>query len=495
MQFDNHLASWHGSRTMQAFWLALANLLSMSMTLLMAAVLSRFMSASDYGTYRQVIFIYYTLLMLFSGGMPRAYYYFLARVPVEEGRCVVMRLSLLLWLSAAMFSGILFFGSGVIAEALGNKALAPNLCYFAVTPMLLMPVLGVENILTVYGRARSVTVYVLVSRVVMFAGGVVPVVLFGCEVRGAVIGFVIASAVSCIIGLKLMFLPFSGVRHVKSEVSLREVLTFVTPVFAASVYGFVIASSSQFFVSRYFGVEAFAMFANGYKELPFVGMIIGAAMVVLLPEFTRMSTNRSRMADLRELWRSVVLKSCSMIYPLSVFCCFFASEIVTMIYGDAYKQAAILFMIITVVNLSRIVPYGPLMLATGNGKQFARAHLFTALLIVGLDLCCVTFFPSVLAIAIISSCCTLFYLGLMLRVIVRVLDTNLWSLMPWMEMLKILVISVAGCAVARFVVVACGVTGTFLFLAVGALLFTSLYFPLALWQHLDYRWILPVRSK
>ncbi|MDE6528828.1 MAG: hypothetical protein K2L78_07270, partial [Muribaculaceae bacterium] len=117
MQFDNHLASWHGSRTMQAFWLALANLLSMSMTLLMAAVLSRFMSASDYGTYRQVIFIYYTLLMLFSGGMPRAYSYFLARVPVEEGRCVVMRLSLLLCLSAAMFSGILFFGSDVIAEA------------------------------------------------------------------------------------------------------------------------------------------------------------------------------------------------------------------------------------------------------------------------------------------------------------------------------------------------------------------------------------------
>lgn len=39
------------SRTLQALWLALANLLSLSVTLVMQAVLCRYMTTSEYGTY------------------------------------------------------------------------------------------------------------------------------------------------------------------------------------------------------------------------------------------------------------------------------------------------------------------------------------------------------------------------------------------------------------------------------------------------------------
>ena len=72
------------SRTLQALWLALANLLSLSVTLVMQAVLCRYMTTSEYGTYSQVLYVYNTLLAVFSLGLPKAYSYYLARVSPED---------------------------------------------------------------------------------------------------------------------------------------------------------------------------------------------------------------------------------------------------------------------------------------------------------------------------------------------------------------------------------------------------------------------------
>lgn len=95
-------------RTARAFWLALANFVSFSATLVIASCLSRLLSPADYGTYRQVILVYYTFLMVFSMGLPKAYSYFLAKAPVEEGRSIVLKFGRIL-LALALFS-LLHFG-------------------------------------------------------------------------------------------------------------------------------------------------------------------------------------------------------------------------------------------------------------------------------------------------------------------------------------------------------------------------------------------------
>lgn len=130
------------SRTLQALWLALANLLSLSVTLVMQAVLCRYMTTSEYGTYSQVLYVYNTLLVVFSLGLPKAYSYYLARVSPEEGRDIVRKLNGLFLLLASVFSCILLWQAAAIAGVLGNPLLAEPLRLFAAAPMLLMPVLG-----------------------------------------------------------------------------------------------------------------------------------------------------------------------------------------------------------------------------------------------------------------------------------------------------------------------------------------------------------------
>ena len=71
------------SRTLQALWLALANLLSLSVTLVMQAVLCRYMTTSEYGTYSQVLYVYNT--------WPSFRWDFPKRTPITSPACRLRR--------------------------------------------------------------------------------------------------------------------------------------------------------------------------------------------------------------------------------------------------------------------------------------------------------------------------------------------------------------------------------------------------------------------
>ena len=465
------------NRTMLTFLLALANLMSFSVGIITAAILSRYMAVVEYGTYRQVIFIYTTLLVVFSMGLPKCYSYFLARVPIEYGADIVKLLNKLFFALSALFSIFLYLGADFISDIMGNELLVDNLRYFAITPMLLMPVMGVESILVVYGYGAMLLFYVFAGRLMMIVCTVMSVVVFDGGVTGAICGFVVSSAFSSIAGFWLSYWPFKRVTSYKSNIRIADIMSYSFPVMMQGIYGFFIGASSLFFVSRYFGVEEFALFSNGYKELPFLGMVIGAASGVIFPEFSRMSSNGDDKQNFVALWRTVWYKSSTIIYPLSVFCLIFAGEIMAFIYGENYRSAAFLFMIVSVIGIVRVVAYSPIMLSLGLGRGFANTHLVTAIMILALDVLCVNFFPSIIAIAIIATCCTVFCLFVMLITIAKSLESSLFKLIPLGAMSKILFASIISCLMARFLVHITGITNVLAVLAIGGVVYALIYFP------------------
>lgn len=476
------------ARTVQAAWLAMANFLQFNITLIISAILSRYMAADEYGTFRQVLYVYGTLLTVFSLGLPKAYSYFLARLPIDEGRCAVRKLNFIAVALSSLFAAVLFFGSGFIASLMGNPQLDASLRMFAAVPVMLMPVLGVESILTVYGMARKVVTYVIISRCFTVTCTVLPVTLLGLGLEGAVAGFVVSSGITCVAGLCLSSLPFREAtgRHKCCRLTVTEILRFAMPVFYSGIYGFIIASASQFFVSRYFGVEDFAVFANGYHELPLASMVIGAVAGTLLPEFSRMSKEGKDSSEFLSLWKNVMIKSSMVIYPLSVFFFVYAPDIIIFLYGEDYYRSATLFRIVSIINLARIVPYGPLLFAVGKGQLFANVHLVTAATLIGLLLLCVNFFPSLEAIALISTTCTVFAIALMMASISRILNAGIIQILPWAQLTKLLIISVSACLISRIAISHIVPGGVFSALISGFILFSMIYLLVSKITGFDY---------
>lgn len=439
-------------KTIQALWLMAGQLCSLLFGLGTLAVLSRYLTPEEYGTYRQVFYVYQTLLMLFSLGMPRAYSYFLVRMPAEEGRSFVGRMRRMFLALGAVFSASLYVGAGLIARALDNPALEPALRIFAPTPLLLMPVLGIESLLVALDRARLNAVYLLTNRSLTAAGVLLPVVAGGWGVPGAVGGSVAAALLSLGIGSFVERMPFRGLEPRPTGVSVREILGFSLPLFLAGVWGFVILSVSPFFIGRYLGASAFALYANGYVELPLAAWIVNASSVVLLPAFSRMRYEGEGSREIVGLWTSVILKSAKVIYPLAVFCCVFASPVMEWVYGTEYRAAGVLLQLVTPVVLLRVVPFSPVLLALGKGRTFSNIHLVTALVLTLAEALCVRWFPSLAAVAAVQTLCTVGCLAAAFRAVGASVQTGWRQLLPLRSLAALLLLSLFASGASRLLV-------------------------------------------
>lgn len=429
------------SNTMQAAWIGLGSLISMLLGIISSAILSRYLIKSDYGTYKQVMYIYNTLLIVFSLGLPRAYSYFLARSSVEEGYSIVKKINRIFLLIGIIFSLCLYLGSSIFADLLNNPSLKDCLELFAITPIFLLPMMGIESIMATYRKSHINAIYLFSTRFFSLICVVVPVLIFKATVYFAILGFVISAMLTCFLGYYLEKRPFKNYIATATSLDYKEIMRFSLPLFWASIWGLVINSANQFFISRYWGTEIFAEFSNGFFELPFVGMIVSAGAAVLLPVFSKMMYEKRSIDEFVEIWKSVFIKSAKIIYPLAVFFCVFATDVMLILYGEQYIGSSIYFRIILVVNLCKIIQYAPIIIALGQVKAYAGIHMSTAILIVALEYASVQLCPSPYMIAIIYVFCILFCIGGQLIIISKSLNLSIISLIPYKTLAIILLLS------------------------------------------------------
>lgn len=422
----------------QALWLGLGSFFSFLVGIVSPMILSRVFTKADYGTYKQVMYVYSTLLFIFTLGLPKAYSYFLPKYGREYSRDIINKITNLFIGMGFLFSLVIFTCAGPISRILNNPDLSLALKWFSPTPLFLLPTLGLEGIYSAFRKTQYVTVYSMLTRIMTVALTVLPVFMMDGTYIHAIIGFDVASLLTCIIALLLKSYPVRGVEHKKSSLTYKQVFQFSIPLMIASFWGIILSSANQFFVSRYFGNEVFADFSNGFMEIPFATMVIGAVTTVLLPRFSEMEEGTKMNDEVYALWQSALEKSAKIIFPMLIFSVIFARLIMVCMYGDAYGSSTVYFMIKNVSSLLYIVPFAPIMLAIGKTKDYANAHMIAAILIVVLEFTCVKTIPSAIAIAIISEICQALKIYLMMRVISHYAGRRILELIPVKSLSKIL---------------------------------------------------------
>lgn len=477
-RLSTYFGGLRGGRAGEAAWVGVSKGVSMCLSLFIAMALSRLMAPDDYGTYLQLLYVYGTLLVVFSLGLPGCYSYFLATVKsAGEGRGVVTKLTRLCVGMGGVFALSLFLLSDQLASLLGNAALGSGLRVFSVVPLAMMPAVGVEGIMVTCRRSRQLACYVCLSRLVTLLCVVVTAWASGGDTGCVTVAFVAASVVSGGVGLWLSYSPFRGVTAVAGGLSYGDVMRFALPVFYAGIYSFIISSSSQFFVSRYFGAGDFAVFSNGFREMPLAVIVMSAVGSVLLPELSRLAvTSRVECVG---VWCRAVYKSASVVWPVAVFCIVFAPEIMATLFGEGYRCGATLFRLASMICFVLVVPFFPLMAALGRSRDFARAHLLTAVSIVVLDCLSVRVFPSMTVIAAVSVAARMTCLVALLLTVSRVTGVGVSRLLPLPDMMRVLAVSGVACGSAVGVTSLTGIDGAPLTLAVAVGVAASVYVAVA----------------
>src|SRR5690606_15708129 len=138
--------SKNSSNYTQAVWLAISSFSSFALAFISAAILSRYFDKTEYGTYKQIIYIYSTLQVIFTAGLPSVFAYFIPRYNHEQGKYLVNRINKVFLILGFLFSLVLYFSSGFIAQMLKNNELAIGLKIFSIFPLFTLPTLGVEGL-------------------------------------------------------------------------------------------------------------------------------------------------------------------------------------------------------------------------------------------------------------------------------------------------------------------------------------------------------------
>lgn len=431
----------HSSNTVQAFWVASGSLSSILLAIVSAAILSRYFSKYDYGTYKQVVYVYSSLLVLFSAGLPRVYSYFLPRYTPEEGLSIVKKVSKMLFVAGLLFSAFLFFLSGPISVVMHNPSLAHPLRVFSPIPIFLLPTLGLEGIFATYRKTMYLAIYNTISRFLMLVFIVAPVVFFKGSLTDALYGWVFISVLTFFLALYFKTIPFRNIVALPTGLTYQQLFGFSLPLVTASLWGMTIKAADPFFISHYFGNIVYAEYANGFIELPFVAMITSSTSVVLLPVFSKMIQDGNAVEDLLATWTSVLQKSALLIYPLVVFFIFYAETIMVLLYSEKYAASGAYFQINMVLNFFNIIIFAPLFLAMGKTKLYSHLHLLFALLLWGSDFLVILLFHTPEAIAINSTFFQVVKIILFMYWSSRFLNVSIYRFFPFLMLFKIVFLS------------------------------------------------------
>lgn len=450
-------------------------------------ILSRYFDKGDYGTYKQVIYVYSTLLTVFTLGLPKAFSYYLPRVPLNQAKSLINKITNLFYLLGGIFSILLFLFSAQISLFINNPDLSLAIKIISPVPLLMLPTMGLESILATYRKTQFITIYTISTRMFSLLCVVLPVIFFKGTYIHAVIGFVVASALTFALAIYFKFLPVRHEANDKCNITYREIFRFSLPLLYASFWGMVIGSADQFFISRYFGNEVFADFSNGSLELPFVGMVVGASSMILAPLFSRQIHEKAdAKKEILPLWISVFEKTAKIIYPLVIFFWVFADIVMVLMYGSQYEISGIYFRIKLIVNFFTTISYIGLIMAINANRFYANVHFVHALVLIALELASVNLFNSPYLITGISVTCRIANTIAMLFYISKYFKLKLIDLFPVKLIGKIIPPSILILFATRFLLESVfHVKGIVMFLS-AFIVYILAYFAWSFYAKIDY---------
>jgi O-antigen/teichoic acid export membrane protein len=386
----------------QVLWLVLSNFSSFLLSFVSAAILSRYFDKVEYGTYKQIIYVYATLLSLFTLGLPTTFSYFIPRINAGQQKCFIQILNRLLVGLGLLFSVALFVLSDPIAVWLNNPELATGLKIFSPFPLFTLPTIGVEGIYTALRRTKEILVYQFSSKLFMLICIVLPVVLYGSNYRIAIVGWGIANFLTFLVAMWMKNRPYVHISKEEFAEPYKQIFNYSFPLLLALLGGVILRSADQFFISRYFGTKIFAEYSNGALSFPIASMISSSVTSVLLPIISK-ADSRGEFQAILPTYNNAVNKSVVLVYPMLVFCFFFSKDIMTFIYGTQYAASSLFFKCYLLRDFMGVLPYYSVMLALAMSKQYMYIHYVCAAVIWLADIVAVAVGASAYAIVLIAS--------------------------------------------------------------------------------------------
>lgn len=438
--------------------------------LLTPVVLSRAFDPHGFGTYKQLMLVYSTVVLLAPFGLAESLFYFVPRRPDAAGGYVANALVCL-----ALVGGLA--GAGVaaadfrLAGFLGNGDLVPLSGLLGLLVALGVAATPLEMVMIAGGRYAAAARTYGASDVLRAVALLAPALLFrrlDLVLLGAVTlaGLRLAATLGwCAREFRGGFRPGAG--------RLGDQLAYAMPFGAAAALEVLQANVHQYAVAHAFSAAAFAVYAVGCLQVPLVDLVTGSAGNVLMVRLAA----EARPEAARELWLDTTRQLTFLLVPLVAWLQVVAPDLIAMLYTATYLDSVPIFRVFCLAILLGVPPTDAVLRARAQTRFLLLLNAVRLALVVVLIGWCLGAFSLVggavatLVAAVAAKVVALVRVG-------RLLEAGLGLVLPWPR-LAAAVLASAGAALVALMWRASADGAPWLLVLEASLLFGVSYLALA----------------
>lgn len=319
--------------------------------LILPYFLVRLLSVADFGAYRQFFLLEVYIAALFALGLNQALYYF---IPRDERNAGAYFLNTVLMNVAIFTVAFIVIGAfaGPISRWLNMAILQDAFWELALYVVALMLTVACDCYLMARQRVKAAAAFEVVGQVVVSL--VCVAAAFATRSLEAVlVGLVVARAAQLVAMLLYIQFGLRGFRAERYFFGIREQIRYAVVLGAGGTLFSMMMRLHEFFVSRYFGTEAYAVYSAGCTDLPFIQMFVQSLAVVALGQFALMEKENDWDGILR-LWKRVLTSSYAVALPVIAFLLLVSKPLILFMFTDKYAAAIPIFQINTIAKIGLV---------------------------------------------------------------------------------------------------------------------------------------------
>jgi O-antigen/teichoic acid export membrane protein len=365
-------------------------------------------------------------------------YYFLGSLNESEKKGFVLQTITVLFFLGALFSGSLFFFSGFIATKFNNSELNHLFKIFSLYPLFTLPIFCSEMVLIAFDLPKKAAWITILIRGTMVISSILPVVL-GYDLKVVFGTLVVLSFFQLFYVIYETWKPvrkFSFTWHYKILVSQVK---YSVPLGISYIFQMLMLQIDKIMVSVFFVSGVFAVYANGAFEIPFVGIIAGSVINVLMPEFVKQYKN-AQNESLMDLWHNSMKKVAMIIFPLAMILFVYREPFIVTLFSEKYLNSVVIFAIYLSFIPTRITDFGAILLSMGFSKIVMKIYVLAAILNILLN------YVSIKTLGIIGPALSTVLVSYLVATsfivqIKKKINVGLSEVFPWLSLVNVIAIT------------------------------------------------------
>jgi len=332
------------SLTVQAFWLLIAKTLAFVFAFALPVLLTRTLSQSEYGLFKQVFLIVTTATALLPLGFGMSAYYYLPRENNQKVRGqVILNILLFNMVMGVAACLLLVFWPGLIATIFKDPTVPRYSALIGAVVLVWLFSAFLEIVAVANQELRLATVFIVfgqLSRTVLLLAAAI--------VFDSVTALIYAALIHGILQ-SLALLWYVSSRFPKFwrafDWSLtRKQVAYALPFGLAGLLYTVQTDAHNYFVSNKFSAATFAIYSIGVAQVPLIGILRDSVSSVILPRISYLQ-EQGQAREILVLVSNAIRKLAAFYLPIYLVLLITGREFLTFMFTKAYLQSWPIFAI------------------------------------------------------------------------------------------------------------------------------------------------------